>query len=308
VTFANPAYLWFFVFVPVMLTIHFISIRNVERKAMLFANYKAMEKVFGKKILSRNYPLLFIRILTLVFFIFAVSGTSLVYEGPVGEMDFTLSIDASASMLANDYTPSRLAAAKSAALLFADAVPEGTQVGVVSFAGAGFVKQELTQDTESVKNAIEGVDIEISGGTAIGEAIVSSTNLLMGSGKKKVVVLITDGQNNVGIGVEGALEYAGEHRTTVHTIGIGTEEGGVVGNTSFIAGLDTETLQTIAERTGGRYYRAETAGELESVFAEIASSTLEEIRMDISSYLLITALLLFLLELVLVNSKYRTIP
>jgi len=294
--------------VPAVLIVHYISIRKVKRKAILFANYEAMEKVYGRKILSKNYPLLLIRVITLVFLVFAISGTVLIYEGQVSDFDFALAIDSSASMLAQDYQPDRLAAAKDAAILFADSAPEGAKIGVVSFAGAGFVRQEPTDDMDKVKASISGVEIELVGGTAIGEAITSSANLLMQSRKNKVIILLTDGQNNVGMDVEDAINYAKEFHIIIHTIGVGTVEGGIVANASFVVGLDAETLESISDQTGGRYFRARDAKELEIAYETIATISRKDIELDLSSYLMLIAIGLFILELVMVNSKYRTIP
>ena len=90
VTFLSPYYLWFFMFVPALLLVHFVSLRKIKRQAMMFANYQAMEHVFGRKILSKNYPLLLIRVLTLVFLILAVAGTVIIYKGVVTDFDFAL--------------------------------------------------------------------------------------------------------------------------------------------------------------------------------------------------------------------------
>jgi Ca-activated chloride channel family protein len=304
----SPLYLWFFAFLPVIMLVHFISLRKIKRKAMLFANYEALERIFGEKILSKNYPLLILRVLTLIFLIFALAGTVIIYEGAGGVADYALAIDASASMLAEDYRPNRVEAAKEAALRFVDTLPADTSVGVLSFAGASFVKQELTPDLGKVRTAVSGVGIEIAGGTAIGEAIVSSANMLLGGDKDRIIVLLTDGQNNVGIGVDEALAYASNFNIVINTIGIGTEEGGIVANTTYVAGLDSGTLQQIADTTGGKFYLAETEAELESAYEDIASSTMRQLTADLSSYLMLIAVALFLLELILVNSKYRTIP
>ena len=301
-------YLWFFAFVPALLFVHFFSLKRIERKAMMFANYKAMEHVFGTKILSKNYPLLLIRVITLVFLIMAVSGIIVIYEGTVTDYDFALAIDASASMLAEDYDPNRLAAAKDAAQLFVDNVPFGTSVGVLSFSGTGFVKQELTNRKDDVKNAIDGVDIVIAGGTAIGEAIVSSTDILLSGQKRKYIVLITEGENNIGISIEEALRYAKSFDVIINTIGIGTEDGAVIGDTTFFVGLDSETLRNIAEETGGGFYRAKTNEELLEAFKLISSGSDKPIPVDLTYYMMVIALVLFLIELILVNSKYRTIP
>ncbi len=301
-------YLWFFAFVPILLAAHLFSLRKIERKAILFANYKAMEEVFGTKILSKNYPLLMLRILTLLFLVLAVSGTLMIYEGIVTDFDFAIAVDASASMLAQDYNPNRLAAAKDAAELFVQTTPEGTKIGLLSFAGTGFVIQELTDDKDTLISAISSVDIIIAGGTAIGEAIVSSSDILLSGSKRKSIILLTDGENNIGISIEDALAYAERFSVTINTIAIGTEEGGLVGNSSFYVGVDTKTLQDIAEKTGGGFYRARTRGQMVEAFTDIATGSSQRIETDISSYFLLAALSMFIAELVLVNTKYRTIP
>ncbi len=288
--------------------VHFFSLRKIERKAMMFANYKAMEEVFGRKILSKNYPLLAVRVLTLAFLIMAVSGVILIFEGVVTDFDFALAIDASASMLAQDYEGNRLEAAKDAAGLFVETVTEGTKIGVLSFAGTGFVEKELTDDKESVKEAIKNVDILIAGGTAMGEAIVSSTDILLAGEKRKSIILITDGESNIGVPVDDALEYAKRFDVTINTIAIGTEEGAVLANTTFYVGVDVETLEMLANETGGSFYRTKTGQELRETFELIASGSDRKISVDMTSYLMLLALALFLAELVLVNTKYRTIP
>ncbi len=224
------------------------------------------------------------------------------------DFDFALAIDASASMLAQDYQPNRLSAAKDAAEMFIDTLPEGTKVGILSFSGTGFVNQELTDSKYDVRAAIDNVDIMIAGGTAIGEAIVSSTDMLLQGKKKKAIVLLTDGENNIGISIDEALSYTKRFGVAVDTIAVGTEEGAVIGNTTFYVGVDTETLERIANETHGRFFWASNEQELSDAFRAIAIGTDQPISLDLTSYLMVIALLLFLAELVLVNTKYRTIP
>ncbi len=293
---------------PALLFVHFVSLRKIKRSAMMFANYEAMEKVFGSKILGKNYPVLFIRVLTLVFLILSVAGVVVVYEAHVSDYDYALAIDASASMLAGDYDPDRISVAKSSAQTFVDLVPEMSKICVMSFAGTSFVKQELTDDRELAKSAIDGIGIEISGGTAIGEAIVSSSDMLLSSDKDKSIILLTDGENNIGISIEEALEYAKRFRVTVNTIGIGTDKGGNIGNMSVYLGLDAETLEEIANETGGKYYRVNTKRQLEDAYRSIATGSEQTVSVDMTLYIMLLALSLFLVELILVNTKFRTIP
>lgn len=310
ITFAYPLYLWFLVAIPVMIFAHFVSLRFTRRKALKFANFPAIEYVTGERIFSKNYILLLMRLVTLFLIILAVSGAVFWYEGRAGDTDFMLAIDASGSMLATDFQPTRLESAKSSALLFADSVEKETRVGVLSFAGVSFVKQTPTSDISAVKNAIKNVSIELVGGTAIGSAIISSVNLLAGPERAKVAVLLTDGQSNVGPAVEEAIEYANENHITIYTIGIGTEQGGGFPemNLSFLSKLDSKTLTKIAEETKGSYYEAKNEEELSEIYKEIATSGVRKISVNVSLIFMVAALVLLFTEWGLINTRYRTLP
>ncbi len=293
---------------PLMVLAHYLSLRYTRRRALKFANYPAIERITGKRILSKNYTLLAIRLTTLCLLVLAVSGTVLWYEGRTSDFDFMLAIDASGSMLATDYAPNRLEAAKNAANLFVDNLPGKSTVGVISFAGVSFIKQRPTSDIEKVKNAIKNISIEIVGGTAIGSAIITSSNLLAESDRAKVLILLTDGQNNVGPSIDTAVDYANGNHLTINTIGIGTKEGGEFPNLTFVSKLDPATLKLISNSTGGKYYEAKNETELENAYKEIALSSTQKLSVDLSLYFLFIAILLLFVEWGLANTKYRTLP
>ena len=145
------------------------------------------------------------------------------------------------------------------------------------------------------------------GGTDLGEAIVTSVNLLLNSEKGKSIILLTDGQSNVGVPIVDAVEYANIKHVTIYTIGVGTEEGGsYIGD--VVLKLDEEVLRSIAVSTEGNYYRAEDQESLDEAYNEIAHLTETKIKSDLSITFLIIAFLLLLVEWLLINTKYRTIP
>ncbi len=310
ITFTNPLYLWFLIVIPLMVLAHFISLKFTMRKALKFANFPAIEYVTGKRILSKNYLLLLIRLVTLFLLILAVSGVTFWYEGETSEMDYMLAIDSSGSMLAKDFEPNRLESAKKSALSFVHSLPEHTEVGVLSFAGVSFIRQRPTNDFSKVTKAIENISIELVGGTAIGSAVISSVNLFKNPEKAKVVVLLTDGQNNVGPSVDEAVRYANENHITIHTIGIGTEEGGGFAemDLTFVSKLDSETLQIIANETKGKYYEARNESELSEVYEDIALASFQKLSLKLSLVFLIIALILLFTEWGMINTKYRTLP
>ncbi|MCK5022647.1 MAG: VWA domain-containing protein [Candidatus Aenigmarchaeota archaeon] len=310
IVFANPFYLWFIAAIPLLVLGHFISMKFSTRKALKFANFRAIEKITGQRLLSKNYTLLTLRLVTVFLIILSVSGVALWYETETSESDFMLAIDASGSMLASDYQPNRLESAKSAAKFFVDSLEMNTNIGVVSFAGVSFMKQIPTDDMLNVKRAIENISIELAGGTAIGSAIITSVNLLNDPVRPKVVILLTDGQNNVGPTVEESILYANEKHVTVYTIGVGTDTGSTLSdlNTTFVSKLDSETLQKIADETGGKYYKANNESELSEIYESIAVSGTKKVKFDLSLLFLVIVIIMLFVEWVLVNTKYRTLP
>ena len=257
---------------------------------------------------NKNIFLLFLRLAIYTLLVLSVTGTTLWYTGKASNFDFILAIDSSSSMLADDFNNSRLDAAKDAALTFVSSVVGKSSIGVVSFASAVFVDKEPISDKGEITDTIENLDFKESGGTNIGDTLITAANLLAGSENSKVIVLLTDGQSNTGTPVDAAVNYVKAKEIIVHTIGIGTEEGGKLYGLDIVSKLDEESLRKIASETSGKYFRAESKETLENVYKEIASFTEKRISLDISWILLITALSLLALEWILMHTIYKTIP
>ena len=304
----------FFIALPLLIIIHFISLRYTRRRGLKFANFSVIEKITGKKIISKNWTLLFIRLITLSCLILSASGMTAWYTSRGSDFNYGLLIDASVSMAADDFKPSRIDAAKEAALIFVNAIGSA-RVGVITFTGTTFIKQRLTDELDDVKDVIERINIESVGGTAIGDTLVVGSNLFFSGkepatgigGKDNVLILITDGQSNVGLDVKDAIPFLLDNNVLVHTIGVGTVEGG-----EFIGGvvskLDEDTLKFIAEETGGKYFRAGDANELKNIFKDLAKLRIKRVNKNLTVSLLLTGVVLLLIEWGLMNSKYRSLP
>ena len=159
------------------------------------------------------------------------------------------------------------------------------------------------------RSAIRNIDISNTGGTDMGEAIQTGTNMLIPQSKGKVLVLITDGRNNAGIPISQAVDYATKNDVVVYTIGMGTEEGGKIeGLEEAVFRLDEETLVAIAIGTDGEYFKVTDPGSLRQAYQNIGSSTTRRVTTDLSLLLLILALLLLILEWFLSSTKYRILP
>jgi len=274
----------------------------------MFANFPAIERVTGQKLMSKNYLLLVLRMVTFSILILAISGPVLWYTGRSSNFDFVLAIDASGSMAATDYNPNRLEAAKEAAKIFVENAPIDSNIGIISFSGIPFLKQMPMNDFEVVKNAIDDIQIEYVGGTAIGSAIIESSTILMGGGKARRVLLLTDGQNNVGPDITDAIAYANDKHVIIDTIGLATKEGGNVPGTTFVSVLDEETLKNISKSTRGAYYRVENETELAEAYRRLAIASEQKLSENITVHTLFLAFILLFLEWGLLNTKFRTIP
>ncbi|MBD3164955.1 VWA domain-containing protein [Candidatus Woesearchaeota archaeon] len=308
ITFINQDYLWLLFIIPFLILTHFYGLKFSRKKAIKFANFEALSRVTGGMKLSMNLPLLLLRFFTLVFLIMALSQPIIWYMGEGGDFNFVIAIDSSGSMLADDFSPNRLEAAKNAALQFVGRVPRDSKLALMSFSGTAFLKQRLTGDFELIREEINKIRVEYSSGTAIGDAIISASNALMEEEKARVIVLLTDGQSNVGTVIEKAINYANDRFVTVNTIGIGTEEGGKLAGIEAVSVLDTGLLRSVAGNTGGNFYRAESNDEIIAAYNEIARTSRKKMPIKLSIWLIALTFLTLSLEWIVVNTKFRSTP
>lgn len=195
-------------------------------------------------------------------------------------IDIILTIDISGSMLEVDFHPNRIEAAKKVAKEFVDG-RNGDRIGLVAYAGAAYTACPATTDYTVLKKQIDALDCyaNIEGGTAIGIGLGTAvTRLRNDSIPSKVIILLTDGSNNMGeISPDEAADLAKAKNVRVYTIGVGATSGGTVTvNTPFGAmqrpidsDLDEKTLQRIAAKTDGKYFRATDEQSLRNIYAEI---------------------------------------
>ena len=215
-----------------------------------------------------------------------------------------VAIDVSLSMDATDVLPSRIEAAKTAAREFVDHIPTRINVGLVSFGGNASVLVPPTQDRDTIKRAIAGLQLQQS--TAIGEAIFTCINALQTFSKSAAattdkpppqrIVLLSDGSNTVGRPVDEAIAAAQKAHVQVSTIAFGTPDATITyeGRTVRVP-ADEVTLSRIAQRTGGSFHTAHSAEELRSVYKDIGTQIgyTKAHREDSRPYYVIGFVLLF---------------
>jgi Ca-activated chloride channel family protein len=180
-------------------------------------------------------------------------------------------------MRAVDVTPSRADAASAAVRAFVDAVPDGTAIGLVTFAGSAVVVAPLTTDKDELRDALARIPPP-DGGTAIGDALDAAARLLPASGRR-AIVLITDGVNNAGADPLAVAPAIGGAGIEIDTVGIGTNGSDqLIPGTGELASLDEDALRAIAVAGHGDYTRAADAGTLRGRLAGLAATTTTQAR------------------------------
>jgi len=245
-------------------------------------------------------------------------------------IDIMLAMDVSTSMLAEDLKPNRMEAAKKVAAEFiSDRANDN--IGLTIFAGEAFTQCPMTTDHASLLNLLQGVRTDIASrgliadGTAVGMGLANAVSRLKESkAKSKVIILLTDGSNNMGdISPLTAAQIAKSLGIRVYTIGVGTNTvapypvmvGGTTQYVNVPAEIDTKTLKDIAQSTDGGFYRATNNAELKEIYNDI--DRLEKTKMDVKKFskryeayepFALIAILSLLLEILLRLTILRRIP
>ncbi len=278
--FIAPNRLLILVVIPLLVLAYIFASRRKNRRGMRFTNTSMLDVVVPKQSQWRRHLAVALSLLSLITLTAAFARPKTVVDVPRERATVVLVIDASLSMQATDVKPTRLDAAKEAAVEFVTQLPEKYNVAVVSMAGTAAVLVPPTTAHNTVENAIRSIQLQDS--TAIGEGIASALSALRQAPKDPndpdavapgAIVLLSDGKNTVG---RAPLQAAGEARRAevpIYTIAYGTENGYVeLDGKREPVPVDHEAMQEIAEVTQGRYFAAATAEELKTVYENIGSS------------------------------------
>ena len=330
-TFAHPWWLGLLVLLPISAI---VRRRRSRDPAFL---YSSLQLVQGVASLRQSYAGLILRRLrwlALALLIVALARPR-VGEGEVtlkaSGIDIVVAVDFSMSMAAEDFIVggkrvNRVIAAKDVLHRFIDGRPND-RIGIVAFAGRAYVAAPLTLDHGFLIQRLEQLRLGlIEDGTAIGSAITAGLNRLRDlPSKSRIVILMTDGQNNAGkVPPMTAAEAAEALKVKVYTIGVGTRgtapypQTDVFGQTRYVpmqVDIDEELLGRIAERTGGKYFRAVSMESLREIYEEIdrlerseAEITKYQRYNEVFSWFAIPGLVLLLMELVLAHTVWRKLP
>lgn len=290
-TWESPQRLWLLAAVAALAVAYLVMQRRRSRYAVRFTNLKLLDRVAPKRpAWRRHVPAgLFLAMLGLLVVGFARPTAEV--QVPRERATVLVAVDVSRSMLADDVAPDRLSAAKAAANEFVTNLPEEFNVGLVGFAGSASVFVPPVTDRAAVTAGIDRLSEGAAGraGTAIGDAIATSLDQIRTMDSSAAedtpparVVVLSDGANTSGQDPDQAAQLASELGVPVDAIAFGTPSGTIQG--SQPVPVDGETLQAVAQATGGQYFEAASADELRAAYADIESSVgYETERQDVSA-------------------------
>ena len=326
--FASPYYLWLLALIAPMIAYYVWRVRQGGAAIQISTVEGVLRAPKSVRYYLRHLPFV-LRTAAYALLVVALARPQNIEQNvrtSTEGIDIMLSIDVSGSMLARDFKPDRITAAKEVAASFiSDRV--GDRLGLVVFAGEAFTQSPLTTDQSTLQTLLARIRSGlIEDGTAIGNGLATAINRLRESeAKSKVIILLTDGINNRGeIAPMTAAEIARAQGIRVYTIGVGSRGTApypavdMFGNMTFInqkVEIDEKALTEIARLTGGRYFRATDKEKLQAIYDEI--NQLEKSRVEVTERItyhelflgwVLAALALLTAELLLSNLVLKRIP
>ncbi len=326
--FQNPEFLWLLLGLPLLGFWQWYN-RKREMPEMLYSSVEGLVTSNGNWVAYTRWILPVFRLLAIGSAIIGLARPRTA-EGntkirSTEGIDIVMAIDISASMLARDLRPSRMKATKKVAADFINDRPND-RIGLVIYAGESYTQTPLTSDHRVLRNTLEDVKYGlIQDGTAIGMGLATSVSRLKDSkSKSKVIILLTDGENNSGqIDPLTAAQLAREFNIRVYTIGVGTKgtaptpvaydfKGKLVYR-NLPVNIDEDLLKEIASQTGGQYFRATDNDKLQAIYKEIdqlEKTKLQELKYysydEKFEFFALVAFILIVLEILLKQTVFRS--
>lgn len=327
IIFASPDYFYLLLFIPAIVVWYVFRFRKSQPSIRVSSILPFLKISRGNKTWL-FHGLFVLRMISMVLIIIALArpqSTSSHNDINVEGIDIVMAMDISGSMLAQDFTPNRIEAAKEVGIDFIKGRPDD-RIGLVVFSGESFTQCPLTTDHNVLINLYRELHSGmIDDGTALGDGLATAVNRLKESKTvSKVIILLTDGVNNMGsVDPVSAAEIAKLYGVRVYTIGVGTQGyapipvqtpfGTQIQNMEVQ--IDEPLLERIAQMTGGKYFRAINRAALVEIYKEI--DRMEKSKIDVTEFRkkseefmpwAFTGMLLLILELLLRYTVFRRLP
>ena len=327
ITFLHPYFLWLLLIVPLYIAWYVWKQKGLQASLQI-SSIKAFAKAPTSKKVYFRHSLFAFRMLTIILLIVVLARpqSSNSFRNEITEgIDIMMALDISGSMMAEDFKPNRLEAAKDVATDFIKGRPND-KIGMVIYAAESFTQCPLTTDHTVLHNLMQDITFGmLEDGTAIGMGLATAVQRIKDSdAKSKVIILLSDGENNRGeIAPRTAAEIAKTFGVRVYTVGVGTIGMApmpmqTVFGTKYQnveVKIDEELLQDIADMTGAQYFRATNKEKLKEIYSEI--DKMEKTRIEVKEYtkrkeeylpFALLAGLFLLLEVFLRNTVFRNLP
>ncbi len=329
--FAHPIILWLLPIVLIPVIIWYVLKHRNMRPALQVSTttpFASINRPFKHYLRHALFAMRILALASLIIVLARPTTHDSWRESTTEGTDIVIAVDISSSMLARDFDPDRLGAAKQVASQFVNG-RENDNMGLVIFAGESLTGVPMTTDRATLTNYIEQLNFNmLEDGTAIGDGLATAINRIKdGQAKSKSIILLTDGSNNTGnVAPLTAAEIARQLGIKVYTIGIGKNGNAPMPTVDFFGRMtytnqpvviDEATLREISAMTGGKYFRATGNNVLKEIFDEI--DTLEKTVIDVRNFshtedssltflLIAAALGLIAIELLLRHTVMRSIP
>ncbi len=288
--FKSPARLWVLIALPILIAAYLLLMRLRGRVSLRFTNTGVLGAVMGSQ---RRWT----RHLAVAMSLCSLVALGLAWAQPLGtervprqRATVVMVVDTSLSMQATDVDPDRLTAAKQGAKTFIDGLPDSYNVALVSLNGQPSIKMPPSTDRGALERALMGLEVE--DGTAIGESLALALKAVEQAPvadneepAPAMVVMLSDGANTVGEGIDAAARTAKQAKIPVYTIAYGTQNGYVdIDGTRENVAPDVATMKKLSQATDGKAVNADSADSLADAYKEIGSSVgYEEIRKPITA-------------------------
>jgi Ca-activated chloride channel family protein len=337
-TFQWPSAFFLLGLIPLLIAAYSWRQRRKRRFAVRYSSLSLVRAAIPAQSRVRRYLPLALFCLALAGLVFSLARPVAVTLVPEGRATVMLALDVSRSMLQDDIPPSRLGAAKEAALTFINRQKDTNQIGIVAFAGFAQLVQPPTTDPIDLEKAI--LLLTAGRGTAIGSGILAALDTITefnqsggpdsgrdessaqarpipeGEYQADIIVLLTDGVTTTGPHPLEAAQQAADRGIRVYTIGYGTKTGSMGEGNNFFGGfggfrrrgIDEETLKRIAAMTGGEYYTANSASELQEVFDNLPTFLITRKETIEISVLFAAFSALLIASAVLLAQLWRPLP
>jgi Ca-activated chloride channel family protein len=312
--FTDPLFLWGLAALPVLAVLYYAVFAKKRQEALAFSRVAFVKTALGDRQKSRRAHLLFaLTLAAIALLVIGLADPHFSLEHVSKGVNVILVIDDSGSMQATDYSPTRLEAAKSAADLLIRSLDTNDNAGVIIFESGATTAAYLGPDKDRVRQKLAAIAPR-PGQTALGDGLALAIDMAQSvPGRRSVVVLLSDGVNNAGtVTPDEAVSRATAAGIQVFTVGLGSADPVLTGysftGSPQYADLDETMLKTLAEKTGGQYFRSVDGETLSAIYGNLNKDIVREPEETSIRDLFFTgALVLLLIEIFLRYGRGRVI-